>query len=286
MKINPKKNYILNYIGGKFLIANWIIRHFKFHKRYVEIFGGGAHVILQKERLNFKDYKEIYNDLDGDLVNLYKMILEGPAEFFERCQYLPYSHKLYEDWSKDWKKGYKGKDNFERAMRYYFLQKTSFGGIFLNSYGGGSKKILAFRETLKRIPYFVKRFQSVLIENLDFEECIKKYDEPDTLFYCDPPYILEGGREYYNIKGFDHERLSKVLNSIKGYAVLSYYPDEKLKEFYGNWYANFKKVVKPLTLTKAKNGETRPEAIEMLLMNYKIKGLDQLKNINLCKYKI
>ena len=93
MKINPKKNYLIGYIGGKFMAANWIIKHFKFHKRYVEPFGGGAHVLLQKPILKIKEYEEIYNDINDDLLNFYKVILKSPEKFFEKCQYLPYSRK-------------------------------------------------------------------------------------------------------------------------------------------------------------------------------------------------
>ncbi len=284
MKINPKKNYLLGYVGGKFQIANWIIKHFKFHKRYVEVFGGGAHVLLQKQRLNINGYEEIYNDTNDDLLNFYKVVLKNPEKFFERCEYLPYSRKFYKEWNEDWKNGRKGKDDFERAVRYFLLQKFCFSGIFLGSFGGGGKRINAFRSASNRIPNFVKRFQRVLIENFDYEDLIEKYDGPGTLFYCDPPYICDG--EFYGVKDFDHERLARVLKKAKGMIVLSYYPCKELKKLYGDWWINSKRVNKMAHLTRAENGEKKAEVSEILLLNYKIKGLKKFKDTNLCKYKV
>ena len=185
MKISPKKNYLLGYIGGKFLAAEWIIKHFKFHKRYVEPFGGGAHVLLQKPILKMNKYEEIYNDINDDLLNFYKVILKSPEKFFEKCQYLPYSRKLYEEWSEDWKNDRKGKDDFERAIRYFYLQKMCFSGIFLGSFGIGASRINAFRKAVDRIPFFIKRFQNVLF--LDFADL---YTLQESLFHLSKQHFL------------------------------------------------------------------------------------------------
>ncbi len=259
MERNNKKNYLLYYVGGKFRIASWIIAHFIRHKIYVEVFGGAGHILLQKT----ESYLEVYNDINGDLVNLYKIILDNPEKFFERALYLPYARKLYYDWVKEWKEGKKGKNDFERALRYFSLSGMSFSGKFGTNWGyskSSKSKGITFQNRIKRIPYFVRRFQNVQIENLDFEDCIKRYDSPETLFYCDPPYILD--KNYYQKEKFDHKRLAKVLNGIKGFAILSYYPHEDLKKWYGKWYVDFKKV--NTTVSKIEKGKKQKEAYEIL----------------------
>ena len=268
MKLN-----VVPYMGGKFFIAKWIIKHMCWHEVYVEVFGGGANVLLQKP----KSHIEVLNDYDSDVYNFYKILLERKKEFWEKLNYLPYSRKFYEDYNQEWKNGYKGKDNLERAVRWYYLQSLGFGGTMGNNFRISRLKNEAktYFGKVDKIPYLVRRLQKVIIENLDFEKCIKNYDSTKTLFYCDPPYWID--RNYYGIKfgEEDHIRLAKCLNKVEGRVILSYYYNEKMKKYYSNWWVNKREISKFSAYTKDGNC---PIAEELLLMNYHLKGTKKFKD--------
>jgi len=262
-----------SYMGGKSYLASWIIKHMSWHNIYVEVFGGGANVLLQKPRSKI----EVLNDYDEDIFNFYKIMLEEGDKFWEKINYLPYSRKLYYEYLKEWENGNKGRNNLERAVRWYYLQSLGFSGMIGKTFRIGIKKNVSasFFQKTQKFPFIIRRLQGTIIENLDFEECIKKYDSTKTLFYCDPPYWFDKNYYKINFKEEDHIRLSNILNKIKGNAIVSYYYNKKLKKYYSDWFFDEKVITKFSYYNK--NGN-KNMGKELLLTNYKIKGLKQLKN--------
>jgi len=250
-------------MGGKFYIRKWIIDKFPPHYAYVEPFGGAAYVLLCK----MPSRVEIYNDIDGDLVNLFEQARTHKDELIEYLESFPYSRKIHDMWLYDWKMGIKGNDDIERAARFFYISNSSVNGTFGTFQVSALKNAAnSFYSKLNNIRDFANRMKNVVIENLDFEKCIKTYDSENTLFYIDPPYY---DTNYYSVK-FSHDehvRLYKTIKNIEGKFVLSYYPHPVIMEMYGNENFNIYKreVVKHSQLTNKK----KDKATEILITNFK-----------------
>jgi DNA adenine methylase len=248
----------ISLTGSKHHQAPWIINNFPNHEIYVEVFGGGAHVLTQKS----KSKNEIYNDINDNLVNFLMVARKKPEELYRACDSLPVSRSLFEKWKwDDWPD-----DKLERAVRWFYVMRQSFGGLQQHKSGWKASKTRnvasAYHNSAKLIKLIGKRFKNVAIENDDFRGIIARYDSSETLFYCDPPYI---GKEHYYRGKFskeDHEYLSALLNDIKGKAVVSYYECQILDELYAGWQRDNRKFVKYA-------GTEREFGNEVLLMNYK-----------------
>lgn len=253
----------LIWFGGKGKVAQLIINYMPPHRSYIEPFGGAAHVIAQKPRAPH----EVYNDIDGDLVNFIMIARDQPEKLCRACETLPYSRELYERWKSEPMPS----DPFDRAVRFFYLNRSGIAkGNGPGTYKTGwrhstqftQNPAVGYQSACKLISSFSERMKGVMIEHDDFRRVIEKYDSTDTLFYVDPPYI---GREKYYAGGFtekDHRELAEILNNIKGKAIVSYYDDPLLTELYPNWrretFESYKQVV---------NGDNC-FAEELLLMNF------------------
>ena len=251
----------LIWFGGKSRLAPEIIRRMPPHKVYVEPFGGAAHVLVQKPRAQH----EIYNDIDGNLVNFLMVARAQPERLKEACESLPYSRELYERWKREpWPE-----DEFERAIRFFYLNRSAISGGNASRSTGWShgtkqnkNKATSYLRACELIPALAQRMRGVMIDRNDFREIIRTYDGPDTLFYVDPPYI---GKEHFYAGGFteqDHRDLAEMLNQIRGKAIVSYYEHPLLDELYPGWRKEKIDAIKQVGTTGSRKAE------EVLLMNY------------------
>lgn len=255
----------LIWFGGKSKYAEHIISKFPAHKKYVEPFGGAAHVIAQKKRMTH----EVYNDIDGNVVNFLMTVISDPEEMERACEALPYSRELYEKWKREALPS----DPFENAVRWFYMNRCGIAkGNALDvaqtgwrhSTQSGQNPAMGYVSACKLFGSFADRMRGVMIEKASYETIIPKYDESDTLMYVDPPYI---GREKYYAGGFteqDHRNLADLLNNCKSNVVISYYDDPLIDELYPHWnretFDTYKQVV---------NGSgVGSEAEELLLMNF------------------
>lgn len=264
-------NHILSYIGGKFYIADWIISHFPKHICYVEIFGGAAHVLLRKQKAKV----EVYNDINKDLVNLFIVAKNQPDILYREVDSLPYARSLYQDWLADWKTGFKGTTDLEWAVRYFYLANCAFSGKFGAGFSVGvsHNQTLDYYNGCKRINGFTRRMKECIIENLSYEEIIKRYDSPDTLFYADPPYV--DCEHYYKVTNqfneSDHRKLAELLNHIQGKALVSYYPSSLVDELYPKWIKyTIEQTKHSVGIVANSNITERPKSTELLLSNSKV----------------
>jgi DNA adenine methylase len=206
----------LSYIGGKNRLAKQIIGIFPKHTTYVEAFAGGAQVLFKKEASKV----EVLNDLDGEIVNFYRVC---QVHHEELLRYFRYSLV-----SRTWFELHKAANpqsltDIQRAARYLYLLKNSFASLIRNpNYHYHVIQPPGFN--LERLPELIetahKRLERVQIESLPYHEILTRYDRAKTLFYLDPPYW--GRKLYrYNFDEADFAGLEERLRKLKGKFVLS-----------------------------------------------------------------
>lgn len=229
---------IVRYHGGKWELAKWIVSQFPSHRIYCEPFAGGASVLLQKPR----SYAEVYNDLDGEIVNLFQVARDRPAEFLDAIERTPFSRDEY------FRAFAPDKDPVEWARRTVVRSHMGFAGTAIHgkttgfrsfSTNSGSHPAAQWRRLPECVVAIVKRLQGVVIENRDFLEVIDQQDTPETLFYVDPPYLRatrDAGTDYrHELTDEQHKTLLERLCGLKGMAVLSGYPSRMYDAALSGW---------------------------------------------------
>jgi DNA adenine methylase len=232
---------VLQYHGGKWRLASWIISHFPPHRIYVEPFGGAASVLLRKPR----SHVEVYNDLDSEIVNVFR-VLRDPASARELERVLrltPFAREEFElSYIRD-------EDPIEQARRTIVRSFMGFGSAALNRTTGFRAKAIRSGTTPSRewahypdqIGAFVERLRGVVIENRPAIEVIRQHDSRETLHYVDPPYVhaarCAGMADNYRheMTDDDHRELAEVLRSVRGAVVVSGYPTPLYEELYAGW---------------------------------------------------
>lgn len=217
---------LVRWAGGKGKQLSELLPLIPQSRIYVEPFGGGCSVLLNRERAEV----EVYNDLDGALVNLFE-IMRGDETFdeFQRLVDLtPYSREVFEDCL-----SFEGlADPVRRAVAFYTVINQSISGKRLARKGDwarGRNDNLAQRwfQRHDKLRAIHDRVRHVQIECRDALDILQEWDTPETTFYCDPPYILETRRakRYYAIEPGDeyHNDLVDVLLRVQGNVVLSGY---------------------------------------------------------------
>lgn len=225
------KKSLLNWVGGKRLLRKTIEPLIPIDiLSYIEPFGGGAWLLFYKEK--WADL-EVYNDLDGRLVNLFRIVKYHPEALKEELRYLLGSREMFMQFLK-----MQPITDIQKAVKFFFLITRSFGGrgesfgTVKKSAGGACK---SHANTLLKIDAIYKRLDKVMVENRDFEKLITQYDHEGAFFYCDPPYTFGCGYETTSTKDFDHERLRDLLKNIKGRFLLSYDDSPKVRELYAGY---------------------------------------------------
>jgi DNA adenine methylase len=230
----------LSYIGGKSRLAGEIAARLPQARCYVEVFGGAAWVLFARDPSPI----EILNDLDGRLVNLYRVVRDRPGALARELALFPRSRVLYRELCAAPTPG--------RAVRaaavHYFLLKNAFSGRAGNGFSASD--------------VWARRLNRVTVEELDFAECLKRYDAPDAVFYLDPPYVSKE-RFYAHFKAEDHERLRNALENVQGRWLLSYNDCQAVRHL----YRGFKRV-RAATSYCAGRGGSRPAQNELLISNY------------------
>ncbi len=219
---------ILSYPGSKWKMAKTIIAAMPPHNTYVEVFGGTGAVLITKP----KSKSEIYNDVDDNLVTLFKVVRdpEQREKLIELITLTPYSRaQFYECYEKLQNKNYE--TQIEQAWLTFVVSNQSLSGLGLArqpSWSTGIRLSIKGRwaNKIPNILRLAERFRQVQIECRPWEYIIDAYDSKDTLFYLDPPYVTDTrDPKLYNIEMFPHEHVTliKQLLDIKGMAIVSGY---------------------------------------------------------------
>lgn len=220
---------MLRYHGGKWKLAPWIISHLPEHRVYVEPFGGAASVLLKKDR----SHAEIYNDMDSDVVNLFRVVRDQGDALRRQLELTPYARQEFDlAWQPC-------EDPLERARRTVIRSALGRSSASVTSgykssfrvYLGDKRPATTVTDWInypKALDALIERLRGVVIENRDALKVMSMYDGPDTLHYVDPPYMPSlrdvSGKDYrFEMTHQDHERLLVFLQSLKGRVVLSGY---------------------------------------------------------------
>jgi DNA adenine methylase len=237
----------LRYFGGKFRDGYWIISHFPQHMTYCEPFGGGGSVLLLKQPSTY----EFYNDLDGEVVNFFKMLRDRGSELIQKIQLTPYSRT-----EQELSRIPEG-DELERARRFYTRSWQTINGAdyrydsgWRNMYQGGRANVVAEWNNIEHLHAITWRLKQVQIENRPALDLVKRVDTKETLFYFDPPYVKstrsENHRDMYKfeLNDDDHCQASEVIHSLKGMSIVSGYDCEMYRELYKDFHLVRKKTRK------------------------------------------
>ena len=228
---------ILRWHGGKWLLAPWILQHLPKHKVYVEPFGGAGSVLLRKQR----SYAEIYNDLDGEVVNLFRVARDRGNELLHALELTPFAREEFvQSYGHD-------VDPLEQARRTVARSFMGFGsnahncatGFRNNSNRSGTTPAHDWRNYPSCLSALIERLRGVCIENRDAELVMQTHDSAETVHYVDPPYVMDArdkGSDYrHELTDSDHERLAETLHSLQGSVVLSGYAGSLYERLFKDW---------------------------------------------------
>lgn len=219
-------NSFMAWVGGKKALRDEILARFpRNYKRYIEVFGGAGWVLFHKPPGN--DF-EVFNDFNGNLVNLYRCVREQPEALRNELRYMLNSRLDFE-YMKGMLHSQAVLPDVRRAAYYYALIRYSYAAG-TSTFGSQPH---AMWNNFPLIESAAGRLQKVVIENKDCVKLIRQYDRPESFFYCDSPYY--NADQYYEAvssDGFDHAGLADALLGIKGKFLLSYNDCPEIRALY------------------------------------------------------
>lgn len=253
-------NSFLSYLGGKSRLTDQIIKRIPEHECYVEVFAGAAWLLFRKE----ESKTEIINDINGDLVTLYRVIKNHLDEFIRYFRWILVSREEFDRFRNTPPNVL---TDIQRAVRFYYLLKTGFGAKVHNptfSIAPSRPSNLNLLRIEEELSAAHLRLSRVYIENAPFEKVLTRFDRPTTFFYLDPPYYRceeDYGKGIF--KREDFGRLRDILSKIKGKFIMSLNNTPEIRELYKDFKIVTVKTSYSATKTGAKNGFS-----EVLILNY------------------
>ncbi len=256
-------NNFLAYMGGKSLLAKKIIPMFPDHKCYVEVFAGAAWLLFKKD--DAVSDVEIINDINLDLVTLYRVVKHHLEEFIRYFKWILVSRDEFYRFRKE---APETLTDIQKAVRFYYLLKLGYAARIKDpsfSIATTSKprlNLLRIEEDLSAVHL---RLSRVFIENRDYAEVFSRFDKPDTFFYIDPPYY--GCEDYYGDGIFDRSdfmKLRDILASVAGKFILSINDVDHIRDLFQGF-----RIETVETSYSAAGANKKKRVNELLIMNYK-----------------
>lgn len=243
-------------MGGKSKLRKTIIEMIPEHSCYIELFFGAGWVYFGKEPSKV----EVINDIDKELINLFKMIKYHAPEIERQLEYEFSGRDVFEEY-KHCTLEYL--TEIHRAVRFLYLISQSFAGKGKDfGYGTTSrpKPQIFYKDVLDDLK---ERLRNTYVENLSFEKIIDKYDREHSFFFCDPPYFETAG--YGNEFGEkEHLLLRDKLKGMKGKFLLTINDHDKVRE----WYKDFNIKEVQVNYSVSRNKEARGKYKELIITNY------------------
>lgn len=250
---------IIPWIGGKRRLADRLLPLFPQHECYVEVFAGGAALFFLKPH---QASVEVLNDINGELVNLYRVVQHHLEEFVRQFKWALTSRQVFK-WLQDTQP--ETLTDIQRAARFYYLQQHAFSGKVQGQNFGTATTAPAIN--LCRIEESLSaahlRLSGVYVENLSWSECMRRYDRPHTFFYCDPPYWETEG---YGVpfEFAEYERLVEFMGSCKGKVMVSINDHPQIRQA----FAGFRMEELDIKYSVASRHGSPKTTGELIIMNY------------------
>ncbi|RKD22466.1 DNA adenine methylase [Caminicella sporogenes] len=246
----------ISRLGGKSRLRKKIIDLIPEHICYCEVFFGAGWVYFGKEPSKV----EVINDIDKELINLFKMIKYHEQEVSRLLQYEVCSRDIFNEYIKQEPEKL---TDIQRAIRFIYIISQSFASKG-NHFGYGTTSRpnpqIFITNHLKDIK---ERLRNTYIENLSFEEIFRRYDREHTFFFCDPPYLeTEGYKNPFTEE--DHVKLNEILKNIKGKFLLTINDHPKIRE----WYKGFNILETQVRYSVCRESKGRKNYSELIIMNY------------------
>lgn len=249
-----KHKPIVPWIGGKSRLAKQILPLYPEHTCYCEPFAGGAALLFLKEPSKV----EVLNDINSELVNLYRVVQNHLEEFIRQFKWALSSREVFK-WMQ--MKHPETLTDIQKAARFFYLQKLAFGGkVQGQNFGTATTSppalnLLRLEEDLSQAHL---RLSRVFVENLLWQDVIKKYDREHTLFFCDPPYYQTEGY------GVDFEldnyfQLAEFAKTIKGKMIITVNSCKEMSDIFSGF--NIRKTQIKYSLSKSKKYKITGELI-------------------------
>lgn len=259
------------WYGGKYSHLDWLLPLLPQCTHFCEPFGGSAAVLLNRD----PSPVETYNDIDGDVVNFFTVLRDQKDVLLEAIGLTPFSRNEFIQAIND---DIPDVSSVERARRFFIrarqvrsgLAQTASAGRWANclltSRAGMSGAVSRWLGSVEGLAEIAQRLLRVQIEHSPAIDVIRRYDSPETFFYCDPPYPHDSRgdkRAYlYEMKDEEHKTLSDVLHKVQGKVAISGYHGTLMDKLYSDWH-NVDAKEKAIHTTKALR-------TEVLWMNYDI----------------
>jgi DNA adenine methylase len=255
----------LAYMGGKSLLAGKIIPKMPEHNCYVEVFAGAAWLLFKKDEASSD--VEIINDINLDLITLYRVIKNHLEEFIRYFKWILVSR---DEFSRFRAENPDTLTDIQKAVRFYYLLKLGYAARIKGptfSIATTSKPRLNLLRIEEELSEVHLRLSRVFIENLGYPEVLSRFDKPDTFFYIDPPYY--GCEDYYGKDIFsreDFKKLRDILAGVKGKFIMSINDVDHIKELFKGFH------IETVETSYSAGGANHKKRVkELLIMNFESK---------------
>ena len=230
-------NSPFKWVGGKSRLRKFIIPMIPPHTCYVEPFAGAAWVLFGKPRSDV----EVLNDIDQELTTFFRVVKEKPEDLIASFEWELASRAEFDRLAS---LDPATLTDVQRAHRFYYLIMAGWGGearyprfqTSIRDGGHGNRLVGALKTLRQRLLPIHDRLRTVLIENLDWKDCVDRYDSPTTVMYLDPPYLGNGVNYKFNMRGeSDHRSIAEHLGRTKGFWLLSSYDTPDIREMFDGY---------------------------------------------------
>ncbi len=238
------KQIAFGWYGGKFSHLDWLLPLLPRAQHYCEPFGGSGAVLINRDPAPV----ETFNDLDGEIINFFRVLREQKDTLLEAIGLTPFSREEFELAIEPSPSSI---TDLERARRFFVrarqvrtgLAQTASSGrwahCLLTSRAGMAGAVSRWLGSVEGLSEIAQRLLRVQIEHGPALEVIRRYDSPETLFYCDPPYPHDSRGDKnayaYEMNNMAHTMLAEQLHQVKGKVAISGYRSELMGKLYGDW---------------------------------------------------